>query len=274
MSAQMMNDNLSLYIPHVFPNFTSEYITGVFEFMEYGKVERVDLVSKVDKNGCPYNSAYIHFSKWFTGPVAENFKARVLDPEREARIIHDDPWYWIVLENKTKKYIPGARKECSDLSEQKLAIPCGIQGPFVPTSNPGVVQLILTDEDKVEMQQIIDEQYEIAQLKSDLKRLKNENEGLLKENDWLHSTLDSQNAQLLDAEHHIIYAAKYNEKMENLNLVNLELERQIDRQNQDLIEMTMQLEEMQKRLAYATVCLDETEDELMDLVFQKENAGK
>jgi len=112
-----VNQQLSLYIPHVFPNFTSEYIKQVFEFMEFGEVDHIDLVAKMDKYGKPYNAAYIHFSEWFTGPVSENFQDRVLDPNREARIIHDDPWYWIVLENTAKKYVPGDRKECIDLSE-------------------------------------------------------------------------------------------------------------------------------------------------------------
>jgi hypothetical protein len=143
MSTQMsiqtqfeVNQELSLYIPHVFLNFTSEYITDVFEFMELGEVKSIDLVAKMDKNGKQYNAAYIHFSEWFTGPVVENFQERVLDPNREARIIHDDPWYWIILENTAKKYVPGARKECIDLSEsienvigikQNIPIACGLQ---------------------------------------------------------------------------------------------------------------------------------------------------
>jgi hypothetical protein len=115
---------MSLYIPHVFPNFTSEYIASTFEFMEFGKVDHVDLVAKLDKHGKPYNAAYIHFAYWFASPTAENFQARVKDPEREARIVHDDPWFWIVLENTAKKQVPGARKEriniSSDLDEISL----------------------------------------------------------------------------------------------------------------------------------------------------------
>ena len=107
---------MSLYIPHVFPNFTAEYITGVFQFMEFGNVDHVDLVAKLDKNGNAYNAAYIHFAYWYSGPVSENFQARVKNPKKEARIIHDDPWYWIVLENTATKHVPGTRKICIDLA--------------------------------------------------------------------------------------------------------------------------------------------------------------
>jgi len=113
-----MNDQMSLYIPHVFPNFTASYIANTFEFMEIGKVDHVDLVAKMDKHGKLYNSAYIHFAYWFAGPIAENFQARVVDPEIDAHIVHDDPWYWIVLENTSKKYEPGARKECINISSE------------------------------------------------------------------------------------------------------------------------------------------------------------
>jgi hypothetical protein len=102
--------NLSLYIPHVFNNLTSEYIANIFESMNIGKIKCVDLVAKINKCGIAYNSAYVHFDYWYSGPVAENFQARVVDPQREVRIIYDDPWYWIVLENTAKKHIPGERK--------------------------------------------------------------------------------------------------------------------------------------------------------------------
>ena len=107
-----INPAMSLYIPHVFPNFTSEYIARVFELLEIGYVDHVDMVAKLDKNGRPYNSAYIHFAEWCNTIITKNFQKRVLDPEREALIVHDDPWYWIVLENKGKKHVPGERKIC------------------------------------------------------------------------------------------------------------------------------------------------------------------
>ena len=126
MSSQyqvQFNAQMSLYIPHVFPNFTAEYIASMIEYMEIGKVDHVDLVAKLDKRGNYYNAAYIHFAYWFAGPIAENFQARVLDPTREARIIHDDPWYWIVLENTAKKYLPGNRKICIDLNQIAPGLP-------------------------------------------------------------------------------------------------------------------------------------------------------
>lgn len=109
-TATQQLENMSVYIPHVFPNFTEEYITSVFEDLRIGVVDHVDLVSKMDKQGKPYNAAYIHFKHWCSGAAAENMYYRIKDENKEARIVHDDPWFWILLENKAKKYDMTARK--------------------------------------------------------------------------------------------------------------------------------------------------------------------
>ena len=53
--------------------------------------------------------------------AARNFHARVRDPIKEARLIYEDPWYWVVLENKARKYIPGERKPCIVLDSTPVA---------------------------------------------------------------------------------------------------------------------------------------------------------
>lgn len=110
-----INTNLSLYIPRVFSNITEDRIARVFESLNFGYVGRVDLVAKESADGKPYNSAYIHFNDWFDTTANRAFQDRVTDPERDARVVYDDPWYWIVLENKGKKQVTGARKPRIDI---------------------------------------------------------------------------------------------------------------------------------------------------------------
>jgi len=108
-------ENMSLYIPHVFPNFTKEDVAKAFEANGIGKVKNIDFVAKMtSKEGVEkfYNAAYIHFDEWCDTIVARNFHSRVRDPIKEARLIYEDPWYWVVLENKARKYLPGERKPC------------------------------------------------------------------------------------------------------------------------------------------------------------------
>jgi hypothetical protein len=106
----VFNNNLSLYIPHIFGNYTKEYVAKIFEDLNIGKVKYIDFVQKMSDNGIVYNAAYIHFEYWYTNVIARNFQSRVLDTTKEARLMYEDPWYWIVLENKSNKVVPGARK--------------------------------------------------------------------------------------------------------------------------------------------------------------------
>ncbi len=103
------SENMSLYIPHVFANISKERIVKIFEILSLGKVRDVDFVSKMGNSGS-YNSAYLHFDYWYDNVASQNFRERVKAENKEARIVYDDPWYWIVLQNKSKKIIPGQQK--------------------------------------------------------------------------------------------------------------------------------------------------------------------
>jgi hypothetical protein len=94
--------NISLYVPHVFANYSKEDVTKVFN--DYvGDVKEIDFVTKKSQDGRNYNAAYIHFHSWRNNPATVNLQQRILDPNQEARLVYDDPWYWIVLENKGQK---------------------------------------------------------------------------------------------------------------------------------------------------------------------------
>ena len=107
MSSQFAN--ISLYIPHVFVNISKKMVAETFEDLRIGNVKRVDFVHKRGSNG-DFNAVYIHFNHWYDNIAARNFQERVISPSMEARIVYDEPWYWIVLENKTKKVDSTKRK--------------------------------------------------------------------------------------------------------------------------------------------------------------------
>ena len=107
MSSQIAN--ISLYIPHVFANISKKTVAETFEDLRIGNVKRVDFVYKKGSNG-DFNAVYIHFNHWYDNVAARNFQERVINPSMEARIVYDEPWYWIVLENKTKKVDSTKRK--------------------------------------------------------------------------------------------------------------------------------------------------------------------
>lgn len=106
--------NLSIYIPHVFLNISKEYIINIFDILEIGKIKYIDIVPKVNNNNKYYNSAYIYFEEWYDNIVAKNFQERILNADKEARIVYDDPYFWVILENKTTKSLQRKPRICLD----------------------------------------------------------------------------------------------------------------------------------------------------------------
>lgn len=108
--------NISLFIPHVFSNFSKEYVAEVFA--EYGVIDHIDFVAKRDREDKDYNAVYIHFKTWYDDYDNRLFEERLLR-DSQVRVYHDGPWYWIVLPNTAKKHVSGDRKPRIDLGDTK-----------------------------------------------------------------------------------------------------------------------------------------------------------
>ena len=109
------NNNLSLFVPHVFPNFTRKYIADAFACV--GDVDRVDLHSKQDRYGKAFNAAYIHFIRLHYNRASCVIQSEI-GKDGSAKFYHDDSeYYWIVLPNTSKKYASGNPKPRIDLGE-------------------------------------------------------------------------------------------------------------------------------------------------------------
>jgi hypothetical protein len=125
--------------------------------MLIGKIDHIDFVSKMGLDGKQYNAAYIHFKYWYNTVTAFNFQERVLDPTKEARVVYEDPWYWIVLENKSHKRVSGQRKKCLDIGDMssspvEMMRKINIEDVFASASKRQLERVpspdIFTDEEK------------------------------------------------------------------------------------------------------------------------------
>ncbi len=88
--------NKSLYIPRVFNNIDEARVANVFEKLGFGKITKVDFVSKEK-----HKSAYVHFASWSDNDATRAFR-KELEENGKAKVNYDDPWFWIVLEYKKK----------------------------------------------------------------------------------------------------------------------------------------------------------------------------
>jgi len=110
MSATL--NNISLYIPRVSADYSEQEIYDIINDKGLGKLKNVDLANyRTSSDGkreiC---SAYIHFEFWYDTIANRNFQSQVIDPICEARLYYEGIVYWIVLENKARKYLPSERK--------------------------------------------------------------------------------------------------------------------------------------------------------------------
>ena len=95
----------SIYIPRVYANIPTDFIAETFESLNIGAVDRVEAIPRPgDKTTY---MAFVYFSSWnVENKAAVHLANRINSPSSDtpqARIVYDDPWYWILLPNKSKK---------------------------------------------------------------------------------------------------------------------------------------------------------------------------
>jgi transketolase len=108
-------NNLSLFIPRVFSNISKERIINTFESNNIGKIKNVDFVAI--SHNC--NKVYVHFEYYYETTASRNFIYRI-QVEGTAKLVYDDPWFWIVLENKSIKPAQGSRQHRINLEEPQI----------------------------------------------------------------------------------------------------------------------------------------------------------
>jgi len=86
---------ISLCIPRVYPNISQGRIRKIFDELDLGVIERIDMVSKTTEKGEKFNRVFIHIGKWFQNSNAVVARERLLGG-KDIKIIYDDPWFWKV----------------------------------------------------------------------------------------------------------------------------------------------------------------------------------
>jgi hypothetical protein len=86
----------SLCIPRVFMNIDENRIRRIFDELNMGEIQRIDVVvTKTTDKGEKFNRVFVHFKRWFANENADMARERLLNG-KEIKIIYDDPWFWKV----------------------------------------------------------------------------------------------------------------------------------------------------------------------------------
>jgi len=111
----------SLCIPRVFPNINEMRIRKIFDELNMGLIQRIDVVSKTTEKGEKFNRVFVHFSKWNNNETTNLARERLING-KEIKIIYDDPWFWKVSayrpkeESTTEKKAPRPVKRAARIS--------------------------------------------------------------------------------------------------------------------------------------------------------------
>ena len=84
-----------LCIPRVHRNIDETYIRKIFNELNMGILDRIDIVVKRNDNKKDnnFNRVFVHFREWNDSENAKRARERLLEG-KEIKIIYDDPWFW------------------------------------------------------------------------------------------------------------------------------------------------------------------------------------
>ena len=109
-----IDQQLSLYIPYV--SADGDYIKETIEDFGFGKVKRVDCIARGLDDST--SMAFVHMDYWEENQLVENFQNRIKSSDKEARIVYDDPKYWIILPNKNPLNIIDMNEKITNMQSE------------------------------------------------------------------------------------------------------------------------------------------------------------
>ena len=109
--------NMSLFIPSVTATTSEAQVKRVFDNLNIGVISRVDFVEK--EQGSSKFMAFIHFDYWYVTDTSYYLQEKIME-EGQGKIVYNDPYYWIVRENKNPRSLCEIQleKEVDDLKKR------------------------------------------------------------------------------------------------------------------------------------------------------------
>ena len=123
----------SLCIPRVYSNIDEARIRGVFEELDMGDIQRVDIVGKTNEKGDKFNRVFVHFKQWNASENANTARERLLNG-KEIKILYDDPWFWKVSAYREPARPSGAKHSHPHRPQKKASIQFDFDEAATPAS--------------------------------------------------------------------------------------------------------------------------------------------
>jgi hypothetical protein len=111
----------SLCIPRVYSNIDEARIRRVFEELDMGDIQRIDVISKTNDKGDKFNRVFVHFKQWNASENANIARERLING-KEIKILYDDPWFWKVSAYREPVRPSGAKQSHVHRPQKKASI--------------------------------------------------------------------------------------------------------------------------------------------------------
>lgn len=99
-------------IPFVEKDVNAKYIRNVFERLNIANISTVDI--QPIQNNPEYNRVVMQVDEWYDNECAYNLINRIKSSTHEARIMHNEPNWWVLREKPNKN-----KKEKKHIKKQK-----------------------------------------------------------------------------------------------------------------------------------------------------------
>jgi hypothetical protein len=192
---KMINQQLSLVIPRVFPQWVDEEkIITIFRQQQIGIISKVSIVRMPDTSGTgpsgtgpsgtgpsktgtsgtgkthPIYKAYLYFSVWFENIITENFQKRIYGKDKQARVVYDDPWFWTVFENTERVKLSKNDKRLMRLSAEIYKNTLFVQTQQEELAREMAEQKLQVAEQKL---QVVEQKHQMAKQNNVIQNLQN-----------------------------------------------------------------------------------------------------
>jgi len=127
IKSHIIDYNLLFYISQISSEHaTEEYIRKVFYSLDIGIVSSVefeeDETTQFYKNS--NKTALVFMERWFNNNSVEHLQEKILNNKNiEARIVHDDPQYWVLHKNERSLYT-----RINSLEQQNIELKTTVDG--------------------------------------------------------------------------------------------------------------------------------------------------
>lgn len=89
----------SMCIPRVFDNVDEKQIRDVFQKLDLGKIDHIDVIERRTEKGDKYKRVFIHFTKWNLNEDACAARQRLVEG-KDIKVVYNNPWFWKISANR------------------------------------------------------------------------------------------------------------------------------------------------------------------------------